>query len=117
MMANIFKYIIKKLKSEYGSLKGYGSCAHCGMSWYIVEGADIPYDVRYPEQPERGMSPVCTDCFNRLSVDEVLEYCRRLVIVWSKETPDTNIDFNIIEHNIRFMKGLPTTETVPNKMM
>lgn len=100
-MTNLFK----KIKSVISKLEGYGSCAHCGLSWNVVDGVYVSYNVKLPKHSGSGMFPICEDCFNKLSVYEILNYCKELLIMWKKEPfYNKNIDFDIIEHNVRYLK-------------
>jgi len=61
-----------------------GFCAHCGKVWISwnkrgVESKDIWYC------SHRGMFPLCTNCFNELSIEEIDKYIKLLVFSWLSE--------------------------------
>lgn len=50
------------------------------------------------------MFPICEDRFRKLSPEQILSYCKNLVGQWKRFTPDKDVDMEIIEHNIKYMK-------------
>ena len=55
-------------KNIAGFLKGYSGCSHCSDSWSWKKWFDIPLSLG------RGCFPVCIECAEILSVEEILAY-------------------------------------------
>jgi len=94
----------KRAKTVMGKALGYGGCYHCGMTWNYAKGKSIRYSVR------DGMFPLCEECFDRLSSEEIDPYIEKLVMVWlgsnewgNKQSPQKVIESAKAE--IRRMKG------------
>jgi len=96
--------ILRKIKSMYGKMYGLSWCSHCGLAWNVVKGKYIPYNAKLPGDRWNEMFPICEDCFEKLSPEQILSYCKDLVDQWKKFTPDKDVDMEIIEHNIKYMK-------------
>lgn len=68
----------KKRRQQRNAFKNahLGRCSHCGGAWNWKDGATIYY------YEGRGMFPICQDCFQELSVKEILYYCTKK---WRKD--------------------------------
>lgn len=78
---------IKDFKKNFVSkMKGYSSYMKCGYTWEFVEGAYIPYETKLPNYPPGSMFPVCTECFNSISEEDILKYAKMLLDSWIKES-------------------------------
>ena len=97
--------ILTKIKSTIGKLKGYGECKHCKLSWIVVDSFNIPYEVKLPERGGSGMFPISIECFKKLSPEEIFIYCKQLAETWYKTPSYRNIDFDVVKHNIKFLKN------------
>ncbi len=96
--------LIKKIKSVIGKFEGYGCCFHCNLTWNVVDGVGIPYQVKLPNCGS-GMFPLCTDCFKKLSSEEILKYCETLKDMWNREPSfHKKVDLDVIKYNIKFLK-------------
>lgn len=96
--------VLEKVKNLIERTPGYSWCQHCGKTWDKVEYKPIPYVTKIPEFSNSGMFPVCVSCFNELSSEKILEYCKELIDSWKKNGVSENIDFDIIRFNIAEMK-------------
>lgn len=108
-MNKMKKYnIFEKTKIVADRTPGYSWCSHCGRTWDKVEYKPILYTIKISETTDgfggSGMFPVCVGCFNELSSEEILEYCKELADNWKKDGVDINIDFDIIKSNVEYMK-------------
>lgn len=66
----------KWAKIAIGRALGYSGCYHCGMTWNYVEGKTIYYS------EGSGMFPLCEECFDRLSPEEIDPYIEKLAMSW-----------------------------------
>lgn len=75
-----------KIKNFIGRFKGYSGCSHCGGTWNWKENKTIPYREKISSistaDTYSGMFPVCKECFERLSEDKILQYCKLLLDDW-----------------------------------
>jgi len=74
-------YLLSQLKVKWairsvGRALGYGACLRCKMPWNHVKPKTIMY------RPDSGMFPLCVDCFDSLSIEEIDLYIERLVSEW-----------------------------------
>jgi len=65
---------LRFIKNLVGAWQGYSGCRHCGDSWYWKEEKEIPY------RKGSAMFPLCKQCFNKLSEDDILDYCDKVFI-------------------------------------
>ena len=94
----------KRAKIVMGKALGYGGCYRCGMTWNYAKSKSIRYSV------SDGMFPLCEECFDRLSSEEIDPYIEKLVMVWlgshewgNKQSPQKVIESAKAE--VRRMKG------------
>lgn len=99
---------IEKTEIVADRTPGYSWCQHCGRTWDRVDYRPISYTVKMSETVDHylgsGMFPICVGCFNELSSEEILEYCKELADNWKKDGVDININFDIIKFNVEYMK-------------
>jgi len=77
-----WRVLLRSLKNKVGDIRGYGNCAHCGDSWMFKEYIDLSCS------EDQRIFPICKECFNKLSDEEVLGYCRDLWLAWSVNVPE-----------------------------
>jgi len=73
----------RETQNARGKSLGFGSCYHCGDSWYWKKNFDIRYDVG------SGMFPLCHECFESLSFEAIIEYCQKCWDSWCISDPNT----------------------------
>ncbi len=79
MFQKIARTAARAVLSTIGAAKGYGRCMHCKNTWDVVQGKHIPF------RPGRGMFPVCIECFDILTADQIIHYANQLVDEWVKQ--------------------------------
>lgn len=72
----------KRAKIAIGRALGFGGCYHCGMTWNHVEGKTIYYS------EGGGMFPLCEECFDKLSPEEIDPYIEQVVMSWLKSNAE-----------------------------
>jgi hypothetical protein len=70
---------LRRIKNWYGKRTGAGCCLSCGDRWSWKEWKEIPYAVT------QAMFPVCKECFDNLSAEDILGYCYQLLMSWHEE--------------------------------
>ena len=70
---------IRLIRNLIGRSSGYASCASCSdrYNW-------TPYKIIYYSS-SAGMMPICQDCYNRCSVDEIMVFVHVLVNKWRQD--------------------------------
>ena len=99
----VVRWVFGWWRNLYGSLSGYGHCAHCKCTWNWVHTFSILYS------EDHGMFPVCDLCFRGLDSLRVTQYAFKLVDAWTHRTEDCNgIPFSEVRRNVaqavRFLK-------------
>ena len=101
---------MKLLMNFIGRLSGYGECQHCHDTWNWKKEKIIPYKEKGNIDYYQGMFPICEECFNSSSEDEILYHCKLLLQRWIAETGEIELikNFDIymdnLKHNIKDMK-------------
>lgn len=73
--------LVRAVRNRILAFQGISCCLHCKNRWGVVKGEPIPC------APNRGMFPVCTECFARLDADQIVGYCNALVDRWLLDPP------------------------------
>ena len=93
------KDCFNSVRNKIGHMKGYGHCYHCNGTWNYKRAVCIPCDGKLPNNWIQATYPLCEECFDKLSVDEIYDYC-------IKYNNRKDIDLKIIYENIRYLKGI-----------
>ena len=88
-------FLSRYFKNQYGRSKGYGGCSHCKDTWDWKESFSIPFT------ETSSMFPLCKECFEKLSINEINYYIKQLVNVWKSYGSNTisGLSCNQIEQN------------------
>lgn len=68
---------VKWARIFIGNKLGYSSCFHCHMPWKYVKGKTINFS------DNRGMFPLCVQCFDALPPGKIDPYIDQLVDDWA----------------------------------
>lgn len=71
--------LLRRLRTFVGKVQGYYSCHHCGATWNCVKRKTVMYSVG------SGMFPLCVECFDKLSSEEIDPYIEQLVLQWVEQ--------------------------------
>lgn len=85
--------ILRTLENLIRNNPRMSTCNRCGGAWNWKKG----HIVDYTEWRNRGMFPICEDCWNETSPHVRYNYCVNLVRSWaldSKSTP--RIDWDVV---------------------
>lgn len=97
------KKLTRKEKNAQGYAQGYGECLCCGDSWLWKEH----YRDSIKFSATQSMFPLCDECFENLTQEEILAFCKAQCRQW--EQFDLEILFSDIEpmlkESIAKMKG------------
>lgn len=58
-------------RNRFRNAAGISTCRHCGGAWNWKQRETVWY------YEGRGMFPLCKECFQELSEEEILYYCKR----------------------------------------
>ena len=74
---------VRNIRNAVDSARGFSGCHHCGDSWAWKESQIIMYS-GVDGNFSQGMFPLCRECFDKLSDEEIVDYCLGLWCSWAK---------------------------------
>ena len=100
------------LRTIIGHVQGYGGCAHCHHTWNWKKGHMIPFAAHKTRTLLDGspyyyarMFPLCEECYQKLSPEKRLNYCKELWRKWG--SPKEKVDWNIIREHVGLQSSTP----------
>lgn len=69
-----------KARNLIGEARGHSGCLNCGDRWNWKKPHDIEYERKGDNRS--GMFPLCDECFQKLPVDTIMDFCSQLLTEW-----------------------------------